>query len=118
MPRHSKLNPGRWVGSLCQHHGGRGQHGGVHWIRFQYHRQLLGLDGADEFRARWFNGTSWITVEQTGAASANDSAYVLRSFRLPAGAANAAAFAIRFECAAGAVSECCNVDDVIVTAGP
>ncbi|RLB65489.1 MAG: hypothetical protein DRI90_01860 [Deltaproteobacteria bacterium] len=87
-------------------------------IRLEYDRRLLGIDGADEFRAGWFNGVTWIYVEETGSASANDAAYVHRAFSLPPGAENEAGFAIRFECTAGAVSESCNVDGVIVTAGP
>jgi hypothetical protein len=71
-----------------------------------YFRKLIGLDGADEFVAEYYDG-SWHTLEATGSASANDAAYVQKEFDLPAGATR-----LRFGCMAGAVSEKCEVDDV------
>ncbi|HMR73533.1 MAG TPA: hypothetical protein PKD61_00430 [Polyangiaceae bacterium] len=81
-----------------------------------YSRRLVQLDSADEFKVRWFDGATWIALEQTGPSSANDGAYAARSYNLPATANNNAAFKIRFECTAGAVTEFCHVDDVVVSA--
>jgi len=53
-------------------------------------------------------------LEQTGIASANDAAYVYKTYTLPAKAGNNAAFKIRFECTAGATSEYCRIDNVVV----
>ncbi len=74
--------------------------------RLIYYRRLIGLDGADEFVAQYYDG-SWHTLEATGNASANDAAYVQWEFELPK-----AATRLRFGCMAGAVSEKCEVDDV------
>jgi hypothetical protein len=71
-----------------------------------YYRRLIGLDGADEFVAQYYD-MSWHTLEATGSASANDAAYVQREFLLPR-----AATKLRFGCMAGAVSEKCELDDV------
>ena len=71
-----------------------------------YYRKLIGLDGADEFVAEYFDG-SWHALETTGSASANDAAYIQKEFDLPNGATR-----LRFGCMAGAVSEKCEVDDV------
>jgi len=84
-------------------------------ITFKYRRKLVGLDVADEFGVSWFNGNSWIYVEQTGSSSANQMFYHLRSFNLPASANNNPNLKIRFECTAGAVSEYCRVDNVNVS---
>ena len=81
-------------------------------VTVNYYRKLVGLDIADEFKAKWFDGVSWRVLEQTGSSSANDAGYVLKSFVLPASAGNNANFKIRFECTAGAVSEFCRVDNV------
>jgi hypothetical protein len=81
-------------------------------ISVRYARRLVGIDAADEYAARWYNGTNWTNFEATGGASADDAAYVVQNFTLPAVAANNALFAIEFMCEAGAVSEFCRVDDV------
>src|SRR3989344_4396635 len=81
-------------------------------VTVNYYRRLVGLDSADEFKARWFDGISWHVLEQTGSSSANDAGYVLKSFDLPFGAGDNSAFKIRFECTAGATSEFCRVDNV------
>jgi len=81
-------------------------------VTVNYYRRLVGLDSADEFKARWFDGISWQVLEQTGSSSANDAGYVLKSFDLPFGAGDNSAFKIRFECTAGATSEFCRVDNV------
>ncbi len=86
-------------------------------IKVSYYRKLVGLDIADEFKAKWFDGTSWNILEQTGSSSANDAVYVYKEFVLPSSASNNANFALKFECTAGAVSEYCRVDNVKISAG-
>ncbi|MDP2672828.1 MAG: hypothetical protein Q8O84_03385 [Nanoarchaeota archaeon] len=83
-------------------------------VSFKYKRKLVGLDIADEFKAKWYNGTGWTTIEETLSASADDAAYVFKNFVLSSAANNNANFKIKFECTAGAVSEFCRVDDVII----
>ena len=83
-------------------------------ITFSYYRKLVGLDPADEFKAKWFDGSVWTIVEETLSNSVDDSAYVFKSFSLPSSAANNPNFKIRFECTAGAASEYCRVDNVVV----
>lgn len=85
-------------------------------ISIRYARRLIGLDTADEFKAKWFDGVSWNVLEQTGSKSANDAGYVVKSFTLPSSANHNANFRIKFECTAGAVSEFCRVDNVNVSA--
>ncbi len=85
-------------------------------IKLNYYRKLVGLDVADEFKAKWFDGITWNVLEQTGSNSANDAGYVLKSFNLPAVASNNPGFRIRFECTAGAVSEYCRIDNVNLSA--
>ena len=85
-------------------------------ITVSYYRRLIGLDVADEFKAKWFDGSTWNILEQTGSNSANDASYILKTFTLPSGAGNNPNFKIKFECTAGAVSEFCRVDNVLVTA--
>ncbi len=89
---------------------------GYEKIIVSYSRKLVGLDAADEFKAKWFDGASWTILEQIGSSSANDNGYVLKSFALLLSADNNANFKIRFECTAGAVSEFCRVDNVNVSA--
>ncbi len=84
-------------------------------IKVKYDRRLIGLDIADEFKAKWFDGAAWNILEQTGSNSANDAAYVSKEFNLPSSADNNANFKIKFECTAGATSEYCRVDDVNIT---
>ncbi|MEK6854621.1 MAG: BPL-N domain-containing protein [Nanoarchaeota archaeon] len=89
---------------------------GYNGITIKYARKLVGLDAADEFKAKWFDGASWNILEQTGSSSANDANYVIKTFNLPSSADNKAGLKIRFECTAGAVSEYCRVDNVDVSA--
>ena len=84
-------------------------------LNVSYYRQLIGMDAADEFTVDWFNGTGWTYLEQLGGASADDAAYVAKSFVLPAEANNNPNFRIRFMCENGAVSESCRVDNVKIT---
>lgn len=85
-------------------------------ISLKYARKLVGLDTADEFKAKWFDGATWTTLEQTGSNSANDANYILKSFTLPSNANNNPNFKIRFECTAGAVTEYCRVDNINISA--
>jgi len=81
-------------------------------INFTYYRRLIGLDAADDFRVQWYDGSSWITVEQLGSSSANDADYSIRSFILPSTANDNLDLIIKFDCEAGAVSESCRVDNI------
>src|SRR3989344_214666 len=83
-------------------------------VTVSYYKRLVGLDVADEFQAKWFDGAQWNVLEFTGSNSANDAGYVLKTFDLPANAGDNSNFKIRFECTAGAVSEYCRVDNVNV----
>ncbi len=83
-------------------------------IFFSYYRKLIGLDIADEFKAKWYDGASWIVVEETLSNSVNDASYVFMNFNLPSTADDNPLLKIRFECTAGAVSEYCRVDNVRV----
>ncbi len=83
-------------------------------IKVSYARRLIGLDSADEFKAKWYDGTTWNLLEQTGSNSANDAGYLFKQFNLPSSANDNGYFRIRFECTAGAVSEFCRVDNVKV----
>ena len=84
-------------------------------IILNYTRRLVGIDGVDEFQVEWYDGVSWTIVEQTGGNSADDATYVSKQFSLSAAADNNANFAIKFECTAGATSEYCRVDDLLVS---
>jgi len=84
-------------------------------ITLRYYRRLVALDVGDEFQVKWFDGTTWQILEQTGSASANDAGYVYKEYSLPMNAGENLNFAIRFECTAGAVSEFCRVDDIEIT---
>ncbi len=84
-------------------------------VKVDYYRKLIGLDIADEFKAEWFDGSNWITLEQT-PDSTDDASYISKQFTLPSSANNNPNLKIRFECTAGAVSETCNIDDVKVIA--
>ncbi|MFA4952889.1 MAG: BPL-N domain-containing protein [Candidatus Pacearchaeota archaeon] len=88
---------------------------GYNGITLKYARRLVGLDAADEFKAKWFDGTNWYVLEQTGKNSANDANYVVKIFSLPSAASNNLNFRIKFECTAGAVSEFCRVDNVNIS---
>ncbi len=85
-------------------------------ISIKYTRKLIGLDAADEFKAKWFDGIKWNILEQTGSNSANDAPYIQKSFSLPQTANNNPNFKIKFECTAGAVSEYCRIDNVNISA--
>ena len=81
-------------------------------VSLSYYRRLVGIDAADEFNVSWYNGSRWIPLEGTGGASANDGAYLFRTYSLGVGADDSSALKIRFECTAGAVTEFCRVDNV------
>ncbi len=85
-------------------------------ISIKYARKLVGLDTADEFKAKWFDGSIWTILEQTGSKSANDANYIVKSFSLPSTASSNPNFKIRFECTAGAVTEYCRIDNINISA--
>jgi glutamine amidotransferase-like uncharacterized protein len=82
-------------------------------ITLRYYRRLVGLDSVDSYYAQWWNGTKWQQLEAKadGSGSADDPAYVYKSFILDSSANDNAAFKVRFICEAGAVSEYCRVDN-------
>ncbi|OIO80894.1 hypothetical protein AUJ84_02370 [Candidatus Pacearchaeota archaeon CG1_02_32_132] len=82
-------------------------------IVFNYHRRLIGLDTADEFKVKYkTSNTSFVVLEETLGNSADDASYVSKSFGLTAN--NDLNITIRFECTAGAVSEFCRMDNVSI----
>ncbi len=83
-------------------------------ITLSYYRRLVGIDVADEFKVKWWNGTNWTIVEETLGNSANDGSYVFKNFSLNGNASNKSSFMIKFECTAGATSEYCRVDNIQV----
>jgi len=87
-------------------------------ITLSYYRKLVGLDASDRFRARWFDGSNWVSVEDTSGTAVNNSNYVFMNFSLPANVYNNPQFAIRFDCNAQSSDEYCRVDDVLVTGQP
>src|SRR3989344_4227854 len=84
-------------------------------VTFSYYRKLIGLDAADEFQVEYNTGSGWNILEQTGSNSANDGSYVYQEFNLSSAASNNSNFQIKFECTAGAVSEFCRLDAIIVS---
>lgn len=84
-------------------------------ITFSYYRRLSGLDIADEFQAKWFDGTEWTIVEQTGNTSVTNTSWIFRSFNLPSIANDNPLLKLRFECTADLSNEDCRVDEVRVT---
>ncbi|MDO8509066.1 MAG: BPL-N domain-containing protein [Nanoarchaeota archaeon] len=85
-------------------------------ITIKYSRRLIGLDTVDEFKVKWFDGSTWNILEQTLSSSANDPSYLIKTFSLPQKANNNPSFKIRFECTAGAVSEYCRIDNLNISA--
>jgi len=88
---------------------------GYSTITLSYYRQLSLPSALKRFRAKWYDGTAWNTLELTN--NTNDASYVYKSFVLPGSAGNNPNFRIRFECTAGSVSNFCRVDNVKVTSG-
>ncbi len=87
---------------------------GYNNINFSYYRKLNLGTSLHTFRAKWFDGIIWTSVENVTGTIA-DSNYSLKSFLLPSGADNNPGFAIKFECTEGTTSKDCNVDDVNIT---
>ncbi len=88
---------------------------GYSTISVSYYRKLNLPTALKRFRAKWYDGTTWNVLEL--ANNTADSSYAYRSFTLPSSAANNPDFRIRFECTAGASSNFCRVDNVLVTSG-
>ncbi|MCX8158761.1 MAG: hypothetical protein N3D20_00475, partial [Candidatus Pacearchaeota archaeon] len=55
-------------------------------ITFSYYRRLIGIDPADEFKAKWYDGSTWYILEETASNSANDANYVFKNFSLQSSA--------------------------------
>ena len=87
---------------------------GYQTITFSYYRKLIGLDAADEFQVKWNSGSGWNILEQTGSNPGDDASYVQKTFSLSSSADNNPSFQIRFECTAGAVSEFCRLDNLLI----
>ncbi len=88
---------------------------GYQSIVFSYYRKLVGFESADEFKVKWFDGNSWIILEDSPEISINDANYSLKIFNLPSSANNNSNFKIRFECSANALIEYCRVDDILIS---
>jgi len=76
-------------------------------LRLFYWRRLEGLDGADDFAARYRAAGSWVDVERLGGDRADDGAFEHRTFVVPSSSTH-----VGFLCEGGATSESCAVDDV------
>lgn len=83
-------------------------------INVSYYRQLVGLDGPDDFIVQWYDGSAYHTLEQLGTASENKN-YVYKEFILPTEATNNINFKLRFTCENGATTEYCRVDNVLIS---
>ena len=81
-------------------------------ISINYHRRLINLDSNDEFKSYWYDGLSWIVLEQTGSNQEDDTNYLLKSFNLNNNATNNTNFQIKFECTANSNNEYCRIDNV------
>ncbi|MBI2499716.1 hypothetical protein HYV88_05730 [Candidatus Woesearchaeota archaeon] len=84
-------------------------------LSVSYYRRLINLDGSDEFKSYWYDGLSWIVLEQTGSNSEDDNNYIIKSFNLNNNATNNANFQIKFECTANSHNEYCRIDNVNIS---
>jgi glutamine amidotransferase-like uncharacterized protein len=80
-------------------------------LKISYARKLVGLDSADEFSVKYYDGI-WHTIEMTGSSGVSDSSYKYKEYLI----STSSEIKLRFECTAGAVSESCRVDSVKVEA--
>lgn len=87
-------------------------------ISISYHRRLINLDNHDEFKSYWYNGFSWLLLEETDSTSEDDDVYLFKSFNLNNNASNNADFQIKFECTANSNNEYCRIDDVNISGIP
>ncbi|MDP4039006.1 MAG: hypothetical protein Q8P57_00270 [Candidatus Pacearchaeota archaeon] len=83
-------------------------------ISVSYYRRLIGLDGSDYWRVKWFDGASWILLESNNGGGINDLNYTLRNFNLPNGENNSN-FRVRFECSVQSSNEYCRIDDFLIS---
>ncbi|MCD6547486.1 MAG: hypothetical protein J7K22_02950, partial [Nanoarchaeota archaeon] len=81
-------------------------------ITLSYYRFLKGIDVPDEFKAEWYNGSAWITLEETNGNTENDASYVYKTFNLPSSAWNNPNFKIRFLCKVNGKNEGCSLDNI------
>lgn len=85
-------------------------------VSVTYAKKLIGLDAGDDFWSEWSDGNQWHYLEHLGSDSEDDSTYQLMSFNIGPYSDNNPSFAIRFGCSGTAISESCNIDDVLVRA--
>jgi hypothetical protein len=83
---------------------------GFNSIHLKYARRTTGMDAGESLFVEWFDGSSWTAVETTSSTT-----WASQDLVLPAGAANNAAFAIRFRTNANKTNEYASVDSVEVT---
>jgi hypothetical protein len=76
-------------------------------------RRTTGLESNESLFAEWWDGAAWRVLEST-----RDTAFASRTWTLPVGAANNAAFKIRFRLASNRTDETADVDGVVVTGTP
>ncbi|MEK6951995.1 MAG: hypothetical protein AABX29_03195 [Nanoarchaeota archaeon] len=84
-------------------------------ISVSYYRRLINLDSNDEFSSYFYDGLSWILLEQTGSNSEDDNNYLIKSFNLNNNATNNTDFQIKFECTANSNNEYCRIDNVNIS---
>ena len=84
-------------------------------VQLRYARKTnASLDAGENLYVEWFNGSGWQLVEQVG----NNQAWANKAFTLPAGAANNAAFAVRFRTNANNTNEQADIDNVELVGTP
>ncbi len=83
---------------------------GIHFMR-----RLVGIDTADQYIVRWYNGTNWKTLEQVTGSSMGDPYYVPRDHILDSSASNNPKFALEFMCMMDANVEHCHIDELRIT---
>lgn len=82
-------------------------------ITVTYARRTIGLSSNQRLFVEWWNGSAWTAVE-----SVRSDIYARVTFTLPAGAANNAAFKLRFRLNGNSTSRQASVDSVVVTGNP
>lgn len=80
-------------------------------IQVQYARLTRNCETDDFFIAEWYNGSIWTTLESLPG----NSAWAVKTWDLPVGAANNASFQIRFRTSHNGASDYAYLDEVRVT---
>jgi parallel beta-helix repeat protein len=83
---------------------------GVHFMR-----RLVGIDTADQYIVRWYNGTHWKVLEQVTGSAMGDPYYVSRDHILDKSANNNPNFALELMCMMDANVEHCHIDELRIT---